>query len=158
MNELVRAEQGAIPLANRLRAQSGHVEFVLRGGIRFRGRIVELADEWCVVEEVHRSVLIPMRGVAAVRGVGRESVGEASLVRRSLSIRSALRALARDRSCVACHLDTFSGEPLAERGLIDLVGRDYFELVTLGENGSRRGRRSSTLVPLDSLVAVVSQL
>lgn len=157
VNELVRAEQGAVPLVDRLRAQSAPVEFTLRSGLRFQGRIMELAEEWCVLEAGHRSVLVPMAAVAAVRGVGRETVGESSAVRRSFSIRTALRALARDRSRVVCHLAASSGEPLAENGVIDVVGRDYLEVFSLGEYASLRGRRSSTLVPLDSLVAVVSQ-
>lgn len=158
VNELVRAEQGAVPLADRLRAQSVPLEFVLRGALRFRGRIIELAEEWCVIDAAPRSVLVPMGAVAAITGVARESMGESSAVRRPLSIRTALRALARDRSDVVCHFDAGLGEPLSVRGMIDVVGRDYLELVSHGGNASLRVRRSSTIVPLASLVAVVSQI
>ena len=157
VNELVRAEQGAVALVDRLRAQSVPLEFVVRGGLRFRGRIVELAEEWCVVEVASRSVLLPLSHVAAITGVGREAMGEPSAVRRSLSIRTALRALARDRAQVVCHCEAAVGEPVAATGTIDVVGRDYLELVDRGENTPLRGRRRSTLVPLGSLVAVVSQ-
>lgn len=158
VNELARAEQGSVSLVDRLRGQSASLEFVLRGGLRFHGRIVELAEEWCVIDAAPRSILMPMRAVVAISGAGREAMRESSSVRRSLSIGTALRALARDRSPVLCHYDVAPGEPGAALGMIDVVGPDYLELISRRADASLRAARRSTLVPTASLVAVISQL
>lgn len=156
VGELVRAEQAGVSLVDRLRAHGGTCEFRLRGGLRFRGRLAELADEWCIIESRPRRVLAPLGAVAVVCGLGRESIEDSSVVRRSLGIRTALRGLARDRSHVLCHLDGGAGELFTASGMLDVVGRDYFELVTLSDGASHARTRTSTVVPLAALVAIVS--
>ncbi|MDQ4503260.1 hypothetical protein [Sinomonas sp. ASV322] len=153
VGELARAEQSAVTLADRLRGQVGALlEFELRGNTRVSGRIVTVAETWCSVESGPRAMLIPLAGVMRVGGVVRRSRHEPIGVRRTLSIASALRALARDRSPVACHLDAQGGEPRLATGTIDGVGRDYLELTSTGDERPR----STTLVPLEALIAVAS--
>ncbi|MEA5453106.1 hypothetical protein SPF06_00085 [Sinomonas sp. JGH33] len=154
VGELARTEQSAATLADRLRGQgSASLDFELRGNSRFSGRVVTVAETWCSIESGPRAVLIPLAAVVSVAGLARRALQEPIGVRRQMGITSALRALARDRSSVACHLDTRNGEPRVATGMIDGVGRDYLELASSGEGVTR----STTLVPLGALVAVASQ-
>ena len=155
--ELVRAEQSLLALSDRLRGHRGAVEVVLKGGFRVLGHVTEVAEEWCTLEAPPRSILIPIRGLVSVSGLSREVLVEASRVRRTLSLGTALRALARDRTQVACHIDAGGTEPVAVSGMIDVVGRDYIEL-TLDRTRDRAAQtvRQTSVIPMANIVAVTS--
>jgi hypothetical protein len=155
--DLVRAEQALLGLQDRLRAHEGAAEFVLRGGLRVRGRVAEVAEDWCAIEEPPKNILISARGVVSVSGLGRSARMETSRVRRTLSLGSALRALARDRALIACHVDAGKPEALVVSGMIDVVGRDYVEIaVSRTDDWAREMPRRTTMLPLAGIIAVVS--
>ncbi|WP_077490059.1 hypothetical protein [Sinomonas mesophila] len=155
--ELVRAEQAGLGLVDRLRGHGGApAELLLRAGVRLRGRITQLADAWFVVDAAPHSALVPVGAVVSVSGLGRVARSEASAVRRTLSLASGLRALARDRALVSCFADGGAGEPHVIVGTIDTVGRDYIELAVRRDDAWSAASASTALVPFGSLIAVRS--
>ena len=156
--DIVRAEQAGVGMAERLRGHGdAPVELVLRAGVRVRGRISQVADAWFVVDSAPHSVLVPMGSVVAASGLGRGARSETSTVRRSLSLASGLRALARDRAFVSCLADGGAGEPHTVRGTIDTVGRDYLELaVRRGDDWAAPRSVATSIVPFSALIAVRS--
>lgn len=152
--ELARAEQAAVPLADRLRGHGTAVlEVQLRGGMRVRGTLRQIADEWCVIASGQNSVLVPLSAVVTVSGLGRRVLAEHSTVRRTLSMASGLRALARDRAMVTVFLDGGSGEPTALAGMIDTVGADYLDLTSAQTSRDHAGAKA---VRLAAILAVRS--
>ena len=156
--DLVRAEQAGIGIVERLRGQGGApVELLLRAGVRLHGRIGQMADSWFTVDAAPHSALVPVGSVVSVSGLGRGVRAEASAVRRSLTLASGLRALARDRAFVSCLADGGAGEPHVVRGTIDTVGRDYLELaVRRGDDWAAAQSVATVLVPFGALIAVRS--
>ena len=155
--ELVRAEQAGIGIVERLRGQgSAPVELLLRAGVRLRGRVSQLADAWFVVDAAPHSALVPVGAVVSVAGLGRGARSEGSAVRRSLTLASGLRALARDRAVVSCMADGGAGEPHVIAGTIDTVGRDYLELSVRRDDAWAAPSAATALVPFGALIAVRS--
>ncbi|GAB2740465.1 hypothetical protein [Sinomonas soli] len=154
--DLARAEAAGVGLAERLRGQgAAPVALLLRGGLRFRGHLAQVAATWLVLDSGPHSVLVPHEGIVTVEGLGRGAVGERSAVRRALSLGSGLRAIARDRSPVACFVDAGTGESLTVTGTLDTVGADYVEVAPLRapDRGESRGLRA---VPFGRLIAIRS--
>ncbi|GAB4099826.1 hypothetical protein [Sinomonas halotolerans] len=156
VSERVRAEQGALGMAERLRGHGQRpVDLLLRGGVRLRGRLAQLAEAWLVLEEGPQSALVPLAGIVTVSGLGRAAREEGSAVRRKLSLASGLRALARDRALVTCVVDAGRGEPLLVAGTLDTVGRDYAEVANRSDEWGR-GPAGTVVVPFAALIAVRS--
>jgi hypothetical protein len=154
--DLFRAEQALLKLGDRLRAHSGEAEFLLRCGLRVRGCLTEAAEDWFALEAPPRSVLVPMFSVVSVSGLSREARPETSPVRRRLGFGSALRALARDRAEVGCHLEAGGAAPLLVSGLIDTVGGDYLEVATVSHDGAPGRSRRTVVVPFGAIIAISS--
>lgn len=153
--ELARAEQGSVSLADRLRGQGDRpVEIQIRGEQRFRGSLRQVADGWLVLATGQHSVLVPMRAVISVAGLGRAARAESSMVRRTISLASCLRALARDRAAVTMFVEGGRGEPGTLVGRIDTVGSDYVDFAPEGSGGAS-GQRV-VAVRLEALLAVRS--
>jgi hypothetical protein len=111
--------------------------------------------DWLLVaESVTREALIVSAAVRTIAGLGRRAAvpesGGAVLAR--LTLRSALRGLARDRSGVALHL--VDGTVLA--ATIDRVGVDFVEAARhpAGEARRRDAVHDVVLVPFPALAAV----
>jgi hypothetical protein len=156
VGELARAEQALLTLADRLRPHRGVVEMILRCGVRVKGRPAEVAKDWLVLDAAPRSFLVPLRSVVTVAGLNRDARPEVSRVRRELTLGSALRALARGRVTVACHVDAGRAEALLVSGVIDVVGRDYIEIAHGGDDWGRWQTGGSSVLPLPALIAISS--
>ena len=96
--------------------------------------------------------------MAHYTGLGRFAVGEASPVRRKLGLACALRGLARDRA----ELTVLVARPSRDvqlHGVIDRVGRDFFDLaLTLPGEARRAGRVADVAtVPFQALDALRSR-
>lgn len=160
--ELARAEAAGIGLPERLRGHGGaRLDLVLRGGMRINARITQIAATWIAVEAGPHAVLVPFGGIVTVGGLGRAALPETSTVRRSLSLASGLRAIARDRSAVTCFIDAGGSEPLAIAGRLDTVGADYVEVAVLrGLDGADayapRSAHGLLALPFAALIAVRS--
>jgi hypothetical protein len=124
----VRAEVGAVGIADRLRGALGlPVALGCGRAGTVAGVLVEVGPDWLLVEhDGARSCLVALSAVRSVAGLGRRTAA-AELpgpVRGRLDLRRALRGLARDRSVVQVVLD--DGSVLG--GTLDRVGADYVEL------------------------------
>lgn len=154
--DLARAEAAGIGLAERLRGQgTAPLALLLASGVRFRGRLTHVASTWLALDSGPYSVLVPHLGIVTIEGLGRAAAAEGSAVRRTLSLGSGLRAIARDRSPVACFVDAGAGEPITVTGTLDTVGADYVEVAAprTPDGGVSRGLR---VVPFARLIAVRS--
>ncbi|MFF2315653.1 hypothetical protein ACFVTE_05220 [Arthrobacter sp. NPDC058097] len=157
--ERSRADTAAIALDDRLRGSVGcHVGVHLNSGPVFAGTLSHAGSESLVIEEPTHQVLIPYAAVGHYTGLGRFAVAEVSIVRRKLGLASALRGLARDRAELTVLLAGRSPD-LQLPGVIDRVGRDFFDLaLTLPGEARRAGRVADVAtVPFQSLSALRSR-
>lgn len=157
--ERSRADLAAIALGDRLRGSLGcHVGVHLGSGQVFAGTLTHAGSESLVIDEALHQVLIPYAAVGHYTGLGRYSVGEASPVRRRLGLASALRGLARDRAGLTV-LVAGRSRDLQLQGVIDRVGRDFFDLaLTLPGEARRAGRVADVAtVPFQALDALRSR-
>jgi hypothetical protein len=134
----MRAEMGAVRLAERLAGAVGHpLVLRCRGAGPVAGTLADVGVDWLLVEEeAGREVLVATAAVLSVAGLGRETAApqEHGAVRRRLDLRRAARALARDRSTVQVVLD----DGAALTGTIDRVGADFLELAVHAPDEPRR--------------------
>lgn len=153
----VRAEQGAVTLADRLRGQLG---FLLKvgtsGGGVFSGELTHVGSEWLVLNDARAEVVVPLAAIRLIEGLGRNVAGETSRVHGALGLGSALRTLARDRASVTVH--SVEGAARIE-GIIDRVGKDFLEIAAVFPGEPRRSARVSTVyaVPFAGIAAVSSR-
>jgi hypothetical protein len=156
VDERVRIEVGALGLLDRLRAA---VDTPLRlhcaGGLALSGELRRVGPDWLLLEETSgREALAPLAAVQGVTGLSRRSAvpDSASLVESRLTLRHALRGIARDRSPV--QIRRVDGSTLD--ATIDRVGADFVEaaLHAPGETRRRADVREVALVPVAALAAV----
>ncbi len=152
----VRRELARVELSDRLRANDGRIELLLRGGRLIRGDLIDAGSDWLVVDERHRGeVLVPVHAIIEVSGLGR-SVAAPSDPRRLLSLRQALRVLARHRVGVIVEDELRR----VRTGTIDIVGADFFELAQHPLDMPRRGGTvlASRVIPYRAVVAVTTNV
>src|SRR3954466_13022518 len=123
-----RAERGAIRLADRLGGALGQpVTLHCPGARQLSGVLTDMGADWLLLEEeAGREALVATAAVLAAAGLGRQTAvpPQGGVVRASLDLRRAARALARDRSAVQVVLE--DGGVLT--GTVDRVGKDFLEL------------------------------
>lgn len=153
--ERSRIELSSVGLVDRLVAHRDHpLTVAVRGAGTVRGRLLDVASEWLLVEEPSgRTVLVPTAACQWLTGIGRRSEvqPERSLARR-LGLASALRTLARQRVPVSCVLD---GQTRLT-GTFDRVHSDHADLA---EHPADRPRRAGEvrvvrLVPFSAIALV----
>ncbi|TQM96263.1 hypothetical protein FB476_1127 [Ornithinimicrobium humiphilum] len=156
--EHTRAERGRIELEHRLVAAEGQ-------GLRLRvagtgwlvGRLLDLGPGWLLLHAGGslpgrgREALVPVGAVTAVEGLPRR-VGEHAAPGRRPGLRSALRAISRDRAVVRIH--DRGGDH--ETGTIDAVLADHLDLARHPDDTARRGEavRGVVTVPFAALALV----
>jgi hypothetical protein len=132
-----RRELAAIALLDRASAHLGtDVQLGVSGVGPVRGRLVDTAEQWLLVEEhPGREVLVPVPACLWVMGLGRavERQSERSL-RRRLGLGSALRSLAQQR--VPLHLVLTDATQVT--GTIDRVHVDHVDLAEHPADEPRR--------------------
>lgn len=156
VEERARIEVAAIGLVDRLRAA---VDTPLRlqcaGALALTGVLRRVGPDWLLLDEGSgREVLATAAAVHGITGLSRLSAvpNSAAGVESRLTLRHALRGLARDRSPVrVCRVD---GSTLD--ATIDRVGADFIEVAlhAPGETRRRTDVRDVTLVPFAALAAV----
>jgi hypothetical protein len=157
--ERSRADVAGIELADRLRGSLGlRVAVHLASGNAFEGTLSHVGAESLLLNDHHHQVLIPFAAASRYHGLGRLAVSEPSSVRRKLGLASALRGLARDRADVAVVLVGGTTEAAGLSGVIDRVGRDYFDLALTRPGEARRAANVSQIasIPFSSLAALRS--
>ncbi len=158
-DERSRIELASLRWHRRLDAAVGAaLQVRLAGEVTVRGRVDRVGPDWALLsEDAAREVLVPLAAVQAVGGLSRYAVPEeTSVIASRLTLRSVLRAIARDRSVVQIHV-TGGGGVLD--GTIDRVGADFVDLAEhpAGEPRRRGDVRSSVLLPLAALAALRRQ-
>jgi hypothetical protein len=157
--ERTRIELASIGMRDRLRPAVGSpVRLTLLGGASVAGILERVGVGWLLVAEREaREVLVVLAAVRTVGGLGRAAAApdSAGVVAARLTLRSALRGLARDRSGVA--LQVVDGTVLA--ATIDRVGDDFVEAARhpVGEERRPGAVRDVVLVPFASIAAVRRQ-
>lgn len=144
--ELVRAERATVHVGDRLRGSVGRsVRMHVGGADTVDGELVDAAEQWVLVGQGgERRVLVPVRAISAVAGLGPYVAPDAGVVERRLGLGHALRALARDRAAVLVR----SGD--AElAGLLGAVGADHAEVLVRSPGGA-----TPWVVPFASLQQV----
>jgi hypothetical protein len=152
-----RAELATVGLARRLHVTLGHdVDLRLLGGTAVRGVLTSWGPDWLLVES-GEEVVVP---TAAVLFAGRLSPHATAadgigVVESRTSIRSVLRALARDRSAVSVRL--VDGDQLF--GTPDRVGADWLDIAAhdVGEAPRMSAVRGRWTVSFAAIAAVRRQ-
>lgn len=156
ISERTRIELAAIGMLERIRAALGTpVRIQILGGLEIGGTLQRAGSDWLLIDEGSgREAVIALTCVRAVLGLGRLSAvpGGGGPVTAKLTLRSALRGIARDRSGVRIHL--VDGAVLD--ATIDRVGADFIEVArhAVGEARRRSEVRDVLLVPFAALAAV----
>lgn len=156
IGERTRIEVAAVGIRERLRAALGTpVRVQLIGGLELGGTLQRAGSDWLLLDEGSgREAVIALTCLRAVFGLGRFSAapGSGGRVIVGLTLRSALRGIARDRSGVRLHL--VDGAVLD--ATIDRVGADFVEVArhAVGEARRRSEVRDVLLVPFAALAAV----
>jgi hypothetical protein len=160
ISERSRADTASIALADRLRGSLGrHIGVHLVSGSAFTGTLSHAGADSLVLDEAVHQVLIPYAAISHYLGLGRIAVGEPSSVRRKLGLASALRSLARDRAglTVLMARGAAAGE-MRIPGVIDRVGRDFFDLAITPPGEARRSSNVADVatIPFGALLALRS--
>jgi hypothetical protein len=135
VGDLVRAERGAIPLRDRLRAHVGcDLALHVRGGGVVDGALLDVGADWVLVRGAAADLLLPVSSVVAVSGLSRSAISDDARPARALKLSVVLRGLAADRAPVSVEL---SGG-LTVTGTIDRVGADHLDLAVHALDEPRR--------------------
>ncbi|MFE4197807.1 hypothetical protein ACFRJ9_18275 [Paenarthrobacter sp. NPDC056912] len=160
ISERARVEYAGVELTDRLRGAAGtEVRLVLIDGSAIRGGVGHVGSEWLVLAEGGRQWFVPYASVVSYQGLGRLARKPASRTRLSLGIASALRVLARDRAELMVHLAVRAEGGRTVQGVIDRVGRDYFDLAVIPQGEARRAGSVATVmtIPFAAFIALCSQ-
>lgn len=159
VSERARSERGQVAMAHALAADCGReISLDLLGVGRVMGVLRDVGQDWCVLESPtqgprrSRAVLLALPAVQSVTGLTSFVDQREGVSQRRFGMRSALRALSRDRVQVRIHL-TGGG---TVQGTIDRVGRDHCDVAEHADDAPRRGRdvRATHTVPLWAVAAV----
>jgi hypothetical protein len=142
-----RDRYAEVDLASRLHASVGSlVELVVPGAGAVAGRLLRVANGWCLVEPAAaagQEVIVNLAGLLSARGlVPRAAPEPVRGVAARLGIASALRAVAAEQQEVV--LVRADGE--VRRGRLGRVGADFVELI--GEAGT------TEVVPMAALSVI----
>ncbi|MDR7083073.1 hypothetical protein J2X01_002363 [Arthrobacter ginsengisoli] len=157
--ERTRTEAAAVELADRLRGSLGLLVGVqLASGKMFEGILSHAGSQALVLDEPRHQVLVPYASAVRYLGLSRLAVAEQSRVRQGLGLASALRGLARDRTGLGVLISGGSAGESTLHGVIDRVGRDYFDLAVTGEGEERRAVnvRDLATIPFAALAGIRS--
>ena len=159
IDERTRIETGTIALAERLTQAVGLPLTVRLPGMLLRGSVERVGPDWLLLaEDGGGEIVVALRHLLAVRGAPRFAAGSRSdgVVADRLTMRHALRGIARDRSPVRVLVVDGS---LAD-GTVDRIGGDYVELAAHAAGELRRSGevRELELIPLRAVVAVRRRL
>ncbi len=158
VRDRTRSEFARIDLMARLRSAVGSsLDVQLRSGDRLRGTLASRGADWLLVHADDggaplRELLVPLRAVLVLRGLGPASQAAGSVtdgasggpVAGRLDLRSVLRGIARDRTPV--RVTTDDGTLLG--GVVGRVGADHLELPAESRD------RSGPVVPFAGLSLV----
>lgn len=155
--DLTRAETATITLDDRVRAAVGlPLQLLLVGGLDLQGELREASSEWLLLVSAGREVVVPLRSVESLRGLGVRAAPGAGAPgsgrpRSVLTLGHALRGIARDRTVVRVRT------PHREHvGRINRVGKDHLDVAAVPLDGRGRAGPGDVVVVAFSSVAHVT--
>jgi len=146
--ELTRAERAGIALADRFRAHRGPVRLALTNGELLAADVVDAGQDWVLLSEPPREHLVPLAAVVSASGLSDRVAPDEGPALGRLGMRTALRALARDRQVV--RVATAASELI---GLVAAVGADHLDLAPVAADTQRPTTGRMTL-PLRTVVRI----
>ncbi|WP_224047051.1 hypothetical protein [Arthrobacter sp. NicSoilB4] len=159
ITERTRTEEAAVELADRLRGSLGRLIVVqLASGSTIEGTLSHAGSQALVLDEARHQVLVPYASAVRYLGLSRLAIAEPSKVRQRLGLANALRGLSRDRAGLAVLLSGGLEGETTLFGVIDRVGRDYFDLAVTGDAEERRAAKVRQLatIPFSALAGIRS--
>lgn len=156
IGERARIEVGALGIVERLLpARGSTVRMRCRGDLRLAGALQQVGPDWALLDGGRGDeTLVALDHVLSVVGLTRLSATPrgATVTPVSLTLRQALRGLARDRS--VCQVRLVDSSTLV--GTIDRVGTDFAEIAlhAAGEPRRRGEVREMQLVAFTAIAAV----
>ena len=146
--ELTRAERAGIALADRFRAHRGPLRLVLANGENLSGDVIDAGQDWVLLTEPPREHLVPLAAVVSASGLGERVAPDEGSALGRLGMRTALRALARDRQVVRVAAGTTE-----VIGLVAAVGADHLDVAPVAADTQRPTAERVTL-PLRTVVRI----
>jgi len=159
IDERARMDAVDVELVDRLRGSVGlRIGVHLGSGTVREGVISHAGSQWLVLDEERHQLLIPYAAAVRYAGLSRLAVAAGAAVRHRLSLASALRGLSRDRASLAVTLWRAAAGESVLHGVIDRVGRDFFDLAVTGPGEDRRGANVSEVatIPFAALAVLRS--
>lgn len=160
ITERARLEIARITLIDRLRAAtSRRITVDLAYGLQFSGAIRQIGSDWILLSEGSQSVVVLLRNIMAIEGLGAETLTASSLVRQNFrSLSSALRLLARDRAMVTIYLMVSDESRRRFHAVIDRVGEDHCDIAVVRDGEVRRQREVLVrkTIPFGAILAIAS--
>lgn len=159
IDERARVEAVDVELTDRLRASVGRrIRVHLGFGPVCEGVLSHTGNQWLVLDEERHQLLLPYESAVCYSGLSRLAVGAGPSVRHRLGLASALRGLARDRASLAVTVRRTAGGEAVLHGVIDRVGRDFFDLAVTAPGEERRGANVSEVasIPFGALALLRS--
>lgn len=154
--ERPRIEIGSLGLGERLRAASGaRLRVRTPGELTVSGTLARTGPDWLLLDEGGgRETLVALSSVLAVSGLPRLAAapGSGGPLAARLTLRHALRGIARDRSAVRLHLR----DATVLDATLDRVGADFVDVAlhAPGEPRRRAEVREVQVIP-SAAIAVV---
>lgn len=155
VEERTRLEVAALSIAQRLRPALGRsLRLIADGSVQVHGTLCHVGADWVLLDEgAGREVVVATSAVSQVIGLGPLAAsGPPGGLDERMTMRLALRRIARDRSAVALHLR----DGHVRFATIERVGADFVEVSVHAPGESRRPREPAgrLLVALAAVVAV----
>jgi hypothetical protein len=146
---LVRAEQAAVHLVDRMVAAPGPLTVHLVDGEVLHGVVDRVGAGWFLLDERSGRVLVQVSAVCGITGLGRETdPDDGGLVRR-VSVAGVLRRLAEERAEVGVR--TVDGRQV--RGVVVAVGADHLDLYCRPDDDGP-GRGAVRVIPTAAVSTV----
>ncbi|GAA3696597.1 hypothetical protein GCM10022377_06830 [Zhihengliuella alba] len=154
VQEMVRIEKSQVALAARLVAWVGQsVDATTLGGQRFSGVLSHVGTGWITLGAAPLEYLLLTSAVRSLVADGERVAPESDLRQTKISLRMALRAVARDRAPVTIYAVDGSA---AATGTVDYVGVDFIQIAahSVGEYVSNSRIVARHVLPLSGVAAL----
>jgi hypothetical protein len=159
IDERARVDAVEVELADRLRASVGlRIRVHLGSGTVCEGVLSHAGSQCLVLDGERHQQLVPYASAVRYTGLSRLAAGDGTAVAYRLGLASALRGLARGRVSLAVTVCRAAGEEAVLHGVIDRVGRDFFDLALTGPGEDRRAANVSEVasIPFGALAVLRS--
>ncbi|WP_309080038.1 hypothetical protein [Zhihengliuella sp.] len=154
VQEMVRIEKSQVMLSARLVAWIGQsIDVTTLGGQRFSGEVTHVGTGWVTLAAAPLEYLVLTSAVRSLVADGARVAPDSDLRQTKISLRMALRAVARDRAPVTIYALDGSA---AATGTLDYVGVDFLQIAahSVGEYVSSSRVVARHVLPLSGIAAL----